>query len=160
MDAFLGVFGALLGVALGGWLSTRGEAKLLQEAHQEADRQFRANAYIEYLTVHRRFRRFLLTETVQVKLVRHVGRGNGNTPVIDDSTAHWEAVERARSTLEIWPSANNLMPRAGDVTAALYDVARARASCAPGEVPMPIVDVARKAEHEFAQAARVDLERA
>jgi hypothetical protein len=159
MSALLGVVGALVGVLLGGWLSTRGQVRLLKETQHEADRQFRAQAYIDYLTAQRRLRRFLLEEAAEVKLLTHVGRAQGTTPVIENAAAHWEAVERARSSMEIWPGADKIRPSSDAVLLALYDVARARASCPPGRVPMPIVDAARAAEHEFADAARQDLER-
>jgi hypothetical protein len=156
LSIVFGTVGALAGVVLGAWLTGRSQRALLKESHRQAAITARETAYSEFLAAYRQFRRFVQTEPVKVQLV-HRRSGRQSIPVIAQAGIHWEAVENATAKLEILAGDRMSHEVWRTVIDRFYDVARARASCEPGEVPDEIVASARAAETQFAHAARQDL---
>jgi hypothetical protein len=156
LSAIAGTAGALVGVVLGGWLTARSQRTLLKESQRQSGIQARESAYSDFLVAYRRFRRFLMTEPAEVRLVERP-EGRKAAPLIDGAGNHWEAVDSARARLELL--AGDRIP--GDtwrkVTRSVMDIARARATCGPGEVPDELIHAAATAEAQFIQAAREDL---
>ena len=130
-------------------------ASTLKESHRQAGIAARETAYAEFLSSHRQFRRFIQTEPVKVTLVERPGKLP--VPVIERSASYWEAAESTGARLETL--AGERVPRDiwHGVIRAFDDVARARASCGPGEVPDEIILRCQAAEKTFADAARQDL---
>ena len=75
LSAIAGTVGALVGVVLGGWLTARSQRTLLKESQRQTGIQARESAYSDFLVAYRRFRRFLMTESAEVRLVERPGRG-------------------------------------------------------------------------------------
>jgi hypothetical protein len=155
-SSLVGVVGALAGVGLGSWLASRSQRALLRESRRQARIDARESAYSEYLSTHRQFRRYIMTESVKIRLIERTP-GVRATPVIDAAGRYWELVENATARLEI--VAGDRIPRNvwHAIRVSLYDIAIARAHCGPGEVPDEIVEAARIADREFVRAVREEL---
>jgi hypothetical protein len=85
LGSIAGVVGALGGVALGAWLSSRSQLRLQREARRQAVLTTKEAAYVEFLATMRRFRRFVLTAKVNVSVVDEAQSPRGPVPVIDDA---------------------------------------------------------------------------
>jgi hypothetical protein len=156
LSMLLGVAGALGGVGLGAVLTDRSQRALFRESRRSEEKQARESAYVEYLSVYRSFRSYLMTENITVKVVE---RPDGSsTPVVSGSTRYWRAVATARARLHIIADADTeIFHAAESVKDALDAVAKARATYGPGEIPMATLNRLRQAELEFARVARIDL---
>ena len=154
--AVVGTVGALVGVALGAWGAARSQRTLLKETQRQSAVQARESAYTEFLVAYRRFRRFLMTEPVEVRLVERP-EGEKAAPLIDKAGDYWESVDSSRASLEIL--AGDRIPRDKwrNVHYAFMAIARARAACGPGQIPDDLIHAAAAAETEFIQAARDEL---
>ena len=156
LSTIAGTIGALGGVILGVWLTARSQRNLLKESQRLSAVQARETAYTEYLVAYRRFRRFLMTEPIEVNLVGRPG-GEKAAPLIDGAGGYWDSIDSARARLEIL--AGDRIPRDTwrKVHRAFMAIARVRASCGPGEIPDEMIDSAAAAEAEFIQTARDEL---
>jgi hypothetical protein len=155
----VGVAGTLLGVVLGSLLSARAQLRLQQQAHLQSELAARREAYVEYLSTLRRFRRFILHIPPQnISVVEGSDSPRGAIPVIKGADDYWDAVESARSRLWIVAGHDSDVRRASDgVMDALYVLAREQASYEVGALPAVIIDISRKAERKFADEAWRDL---
>ena len=151
----VGVAATLLGVVLGSLLGARSQRQLLRDTHAKSDRAARETAYVEYLSACRQFRRYILTEAVDIRLV--VRPGQLTVPVIPGSHTYDEAIESARARLDILAGHRPVWAAGEDVARYLNAIAQARAVHPPGGVPDDIVLRAREAERTFAKVAREDL---
>ena len=145
----------LAGVAMGSWLAGRSQREqAMREERRELLRE-RAEAYALFLSRHRQFRRFLITEPMDVKLVP---LSDGDVrPVISGAVDQWRYSDDAVARLDLVAGDTSIDPVAVAVIDALYDLACARATYGPGEVPSELVQKCRRAEQAFARAAREDL---
>jgi hypothetical protein len=91
---------ALLGVLLGAMLSDRSQRRSLAHADRMSEKRAREDAYIEYLSAYRRFRRFVQQESVNVQ-VREFRDGSLGVPVIIGGRDYWTKVEDALTRLEV-----------------------------------------------------------
>ncbi|BCJ77002.1 hypothetical protein CS0771_65460 [Catellatospora sp. IY07-71] len=157
----IGVAGTLLGVVLGSVLSARAQLQLQWQAHRQSELAARREAYAEYLSTLRRFRRFILhLPPDDISVVEGSGSPRGAIPLIKGADEYWDAVETARSRLWIVAGHDSDVRRASDaVMDALYVIAREQASHKAGALPAVIVDVSREAEQRFANVAWLDLNR-
>jgi hypothetical protein len=151
-----GTVGALVGVVLGVWLTARSQRTLLKESQRQSAIQARESAYTDFLVAYRRFRRFLMNETTEVRLVERPG-GEKAAPLINGAVDYWESVDSSRARLEIL--AGDRIPRDTwwNVHRAFMAIARVRAACGPGEIPDELIHAASAAEAEFIQTARDEL---
>jgi hypothetical protein len=156
LSALVGAAGALVGVGLGAWLTARAQRSLLREYHRQAHIDAQKLAYSEFLSTHRQFRRYIMTEPVKVRLIERAP-GVPPTPVIDNVARYWESIENATAKMEIVGADGIPYDVWHAVRASFYDIARARANYELGEVPEEIVEAARAAEREFVRAVREDL---
>ena len=85
-------------MALGAWGAARSQRTLLKETQRQSAVQARESAYTEFLVAYRRFRRFLMTEPVEVRLVERP-EGEKAAPLIDKAGDYWESVDSARASL-------------------------------------------------------------
>jgi len=158
LGAVLAVIGSLAGVALGSLLVTRSQIVQQQRVRSQAIADAKQSAYVDFLATVRRLRRFILTEDVEVRLVEGSGRALGPIPVIERSTAYWDAVETALSRVWLLGDPEGLvMEAARKLLTAFTAVATARATHGPGAVPQDVIDGVRAAERNFVQVAREDL---
>jgi hypothetical protein len=152
----VGTVGALVGVILGAWWTARSQRTLLKETQRQSAVQARESAYTEFLVAYRRFRRFLMTEPVKVRLVERP-EGEKAAPLIDGAADYWESVDSSRATLEILAGDRIPSDTWWNVHYAFMAIARARAACGPGEIPDDLIHAASTAEKAFIQAARDEL---
>lgn len=157
--AFVGVFGALGGVALGSLLSSRSQMRMQQQARAHALIDAKRIAYIEYLSTLRQFRRFILhLEPHRIRVVEGSGSPRGSIPIIDGADSHWDAVEKARSQLWIVAGYDSVVREASDrVMDAIYVITREQAAYPAGALPATVIDISRHAEQDFARLAHQDL---
>jgi hypothetical protein len=156
LTVLAGTVGALGGVALGSWLTARSQRTLLRESHLQARIEARELAYSEFLGAYRQFRRYIMNEPVNIRLVER-SSGRPAVPIIDGSAHYWEAVENATARLVLL-AGDRMSPDIWNaVRLAFYDIARARAIHEPGAVPDEIIHASRSAEYDFARVAREDL---
>jgi hypothetical protein len=99
-----------------------------------------------------------MTEPVEVRLVERAP-GRKDAPLIDGAKNHWEATDRARARLELLAGDRIPSETLWAVIFSFMDIARARATYGPGEVPDELIHAASAAETEFIQVARKDLAR-
>jgi hypothetical protein len=155
----VGVVGTLTGVILGSLLSARTQIRVQTQALRQSELAARRDAYVEYLATLRRFRRFVLhCPPENISLVEGSGSPRGAIPIIKGADDYWDAVENARSRLWIVAGHDSDVRRASDtVMDSLYEVARAQAAYDTGATPATVIDMSRKAERDFADAAWRDL---
>jgi hypothetical protein len=151
---------ALSGVGLGSWLTGRSQRILLIESHRRDAQRAREDACVYFLVAFRQFRSFLMTEPAVVRVVKADGQPDHlGTPVVEGATRYWEAMREATARLEILMGPRSpVRAESRHVFAAISAVARARASCGPGEVPESIIQSAQHAEEVFADVVRQELE--
>jgi hypothetical protein len=157
VDALLGsivtVAGALAGVGLGAWLTSRSQrGEWLRQAHREDLHELR-NAYVELLSAYRQFRRYLLAEAPSVALVPVDGDSSRPTPVIAGAFDRWQALEVAEVKLLMLGPSEAARAAAADTRTALYALARARAGLDPGAVQREPIERMRDCERALAEAA-------
>jgi hypothetical protein len=136
--------------------TARSQRTLLKESERQSGIQARESAYSDFLVAYRRFRRFLMTEPAEVRLVERP-EGEKAAPLIDGAGNYWEAVDTARARLELLAGDRIPSDTWWKVHRSFMAIARVRATCGPGEVPDELVHAAHTAETQFIQAAREDL---
>ena len=151
---------ALSGVGLGSWLSTRSQRTLLIENHRRETQRAREDACVRFLVAFRQFRSFLMTEPAVVRVVKAEGQTDDQgTPVVEGATRYWEAMREATARLEILMGPRSpVRVESRNVFVAISHVARARASCGPGEISGSIIKLAQEAEEAFADVVRQELD--
>jgi hypothetical protein len=113
LSAIAGTVGALARVVLGGWLAARSQRALLKESQRQSGIQARESAYAEFLVAYRRFRRFLIHEQVQVRLVERPG-GEKAAPLIEGASNHWEVLTVPEPGLNSWPATGYRVTHGGE----------------------------------------------
>lgn len=156
IGVLVGTVGALAGVGLGSWLTARSQQALLRDNHRLANVAARESAYEEFLATARQFRRFLMTQPMQVRVIERTDSRPG-TPVIDEPGDHWAALDAAQAKLAILAGDSEPHHVSSEVLHGIYEIARARTIYAEGEIPDEIISIGRAAEKKFARAAREDL---
>jgi hypothetical protein len=156
LSAIVGTVGALVGVILGGWWTARSQRTLLKESQRQSAIQARESAYTEFLVAYRRFRRFLMNEATEVRLVGRPG-GEKAAPLIDGAADYWASIDSSRARLEILAGDRIPSDTWWNVHRSFMAIARVRATCGPGEIPDELIHAASTAEAEFIQAARDEL---
>ena len=146
---------ALVGVALGGWLTSRSQRRLLELEHRREQRRSREEAYVALLAAYRRFRVFVLTQAEGVDVVG----GPPGVPLVRDAGEYSDAVQDATARVQLLSGSADVLSASRALSRAFRDVARARATHPRGAVPDLLIDAARQAELHFAEAARSDLSR-
>jgi hypothetical protein len=156
LSVVVSVAGALGGVAVGSLLSDRSQRALLRENQRQASARAREEAYVDFLAVFRSFRSFLMTEPVNVEVIHRPD--GGETTVIEGAAKLWESVANVRARVHILAGLDSpVYAAAENVKDALGLVASARQRHGPGEIPTDTLEVLRRAELEFATAARLDI---
>jgi hypothetical protein len=156
ISTIVGTVGALVGVILGACWTARSQRTLLKESQRQSAIQARESAYTEFLVAYRRFRRFLMNEATEVRLVERPG-GEKAAPLIDGAGDYWASIDSSRATLEILAGDRIPSDTWWNVHRSFMAIARVRATCGPGEIPDQLIHDAAAAEAEFIQAARDEL---
>jgi len=151
-----GLVGALGGVALGGWLSDRSQRRLLRESRELEGLKTLQEAYVAFLAAYRQFRRFLITQPVDVRVMTVDGE---DVAVIEGASERWEAADSAYARVQLLVGGSEVDAAARTVGRAVRRVAVARGAYGPGQVPGDLLRLCTTAEAAFAEAARADLAR-
>jgi hypothetical protein len=156
LSTIVGTIGALVGVVLGGWWTAHSQRTLLKESQRQSAIQARESAYTEFLVAYRQFRRFLMNEATEVRLVGRPG-GEKTAPLIDGAGIYWASIDSSRARLEILAGDRIPSDTWWNVHRSFMAIARSRATCGPGEIPDELIHAASTVEAEFIQAARDEL---
>ncbi len=148
----IGTFGALAGVALGSWLSSRAQRGLLVETRRQAMRQLQLEACITILESHRKLINFVLMEAQDVVLVTREGDQQAHGQIADQ-TPLFDEVNAAEARLRTVISKHSPIRSAADaLDKAFESLAAARARYGRGQVPVEMVTATREVEDQFSQA--------
>ncbi|KPI07966.1 hypothetical protein OK074_3734 [Actinobacteria bacterium OK074] len=150
---------ALIGVALGGWLSLRNQDRMWKRDHERHWRDIRLRTYNDFLTALRRYVAFVNEANVQVTAVAHPRVPGEQLPSFDsEGRPYKEDLEAALMAVRLVSSRLETVRACIAVVAAARQVAAARATVPAGEVPAELFETLWTAEHELLNAARAEVE--
>lgn len=153
--AIITTAGALGGVYVGSFIQSRGAASAAGIEIGQRRLADRRQAYVNLLAAARAMRRHLQTADIAVRLV---ASPNGeDVPLLADDGKHWADFEAAQACVQIVADGAEIYAAVAAIRHSLYELIRARNSCAAGAIPGDVVGNARDAEDAFAAAARSDL---
>jgi hypothetical protein len=154
----LGITGALAGVALGAWFSSRNERWRVREAYRREDHQARVRACINFLTEFRRVRVFLLTSQIDVVL-QPGASPDSEVAFVRGAPAITDAMQSVVAELRLLEGGETpIYQAAAAVQAAARQMFLARSRQPEGPLPVSVVEAAREAERAFVRVAHQELE--
>jgi hypothetical protein len=152
-----GAVAALGGVALNAWFSARRDRELADALQDREDRHLRLQACIEFLTVFRQYRNFIVAGTYDVALQRDAD-GEIRTAFIKDHPEYTDAVHRVIGNLRLLEGTNTPIVTAAKV---VQDLSRQmiimRNADSARPLPAEIVDQMKAAERAFTATANAEL---
>jgi hypothetical protein len=152
----LGILGTLGGVVIGAWFTGRNERLLLQESHRREDRRARIDACVEFLTVFRQFRTYVLTH--EVATVVQPGDDGRDVAFVKDAPEYTDAVQRVIGQLRLLEGGQGpIVEAAKGVQEAHRKLVLARARGGSAGVPPELMETARGAERQFTRVAHQEL---
>jgi hypothetical protein len=152
----LGPIAALLGVLLGGLLTSRNQRQIWQREQQQAEREAVRNACSEYVSATRRFASYIKDINTTVTTVPGLAADEDPIHVVDDPSFHFD-LERASAAVLLAVRTSETVERARDLRRALADLAVARAAHPQAALPSERLTVLRATEAAFINAARAEL---
>ncbi|WP_209666129.1 hypothetical protein [Amycolatopsis magusensis] len=148
----------LIGVMLGGWLTTRNQERLWRREHARHWRDIRLSAYNDFLLAYRQYVVFAVHAAARTSASQGSEKTDGNVPHLDESVIPYEekleasaGVVRLVSERQTTPdAAKRLVLRSRQVVAATSDHPE---QGTPGE----LIEQLSRANEEFVTAARLEL---
>jgi hypothetical protein len=151
----LGPFVALLGVLLGGVLSSRTQRETWRREQDRREREAIRSACAGYVAATRRFISYVRDRNTKIAVVSDPERGGGRTHVLEDLSYHLE-VENASAELLLVVRTVETVRHARNLRRTLSQLALARAE-RPGSALPEELSATRTAEIAFINAARAEL---
>lgn len=156
----IGITGAvtLLGVALGGWLSVRGQDRMWHRDHARQWRDIRLSVYRDFLAAYREYIAFIQEPTAKITAAPHPRIVGEMMPFFDKDGLPY------RQKLEANRMAVTLVSERAETRAALLtlmrrtrNLAASRATHGPSEMPQEMFEAMFAAQDAFESAARREL---
>lgn len=147
---------AFAGVALGSWVSWRGQERIRRREERHRSREAARQACGAYLAAARQFDQYVKQSNTEITAVPHT-----ISPILlldERGESHWRALEAASAALLFVDLSPRAIHAAGQLRTALSRLAAGRASRPAGTIPDDAVLAVLAAERAFVDASRLDLE--
>jgi hypothetical protein len=153
----LGPFAALVGVWLGGWLTSRSARQAMDAEQRRRSMEDLRRAYSAYLTACRQFADYLKQPANKVEVVRSLD-GVLEVPLLSpEGAALRQAVEAASADLLLMARSPTVVEQARVLRIGVIKLAIARAVSPDGIIADRDVTVFRTAEQAYVNAVREDM---
>lgn len=148
----------LIAVLIGGWLSFYNQDRTWRREHSRQWRDIRLAIYQDFLSAYREYLAFIQDPAAKISAVPHPRRSDDMMPFFDsDGMPHKERLEATRMAV-------NLVSEFPETTDALLHLMRrvrnlagARASYSPTEIPQDLWEAVFAAHNKFVIATRKEL---
>ncbi|MGW4125995.1 hypothetical protein [Nocardia sp. NPDC004711] len=149
---------ALLGVFLGGWLTIRNQERQWQREHARQWRDIRLKAYNDFTSAYRLYVAFALEPTASITAVPHPRHRDRTMPFFDEiGRPYKEQLESATMAFRLVCQSPDTYQECGRIVNRARQIAAARATHAPGQIPDELFHRLWAAQHAFLNAAREEL---
>lgn len=148
----------LLGVLLGGWLSTRNQDRLWRRDHARQWRDIRLSAYNEFLSAYRQYIAFALEPKANISAAPHPRMPARMMPIFDEAGRPYrEKLEAATMTIRLVSERRETPDAAKDLIDHARRIAAARAKHSEKDIPQELFDDLWRADRKFLVVARQEL---
>jgi hypothetical protein len=148
----------LLGVALGGWLTTRNQERLWRRDHARQWRDIRLSTYSEFLTAYRQYIAFALEPTARISAVPHPRRPDELMPFFDETGRPYrEKFEGAMMAVRLVSDRPATSEAAGELINRARHIASARATHSAQDIPNELFEDLWRVQTKFMVATRSEL---
>jgi hypothetical protein len=150
---------ALIGVALGGWLSLRNQDRMWRRDHDRHWRDIRLRTYSDFMSSLRRYVAFVVEGDARIDAAPHPTVPGEQMPLFDsEGRPYKEGLEAALMAVRLVSSRLETVRACIGTVAAARQVAAARATLPASGVPSNLFEVLWAAEHEFLNFARIEVD--
>jgi hypothetical protein len=148
----------LLAVALGGWVSSRGQDRSWARDHDRQWRDIRLAAFVEFVSAFRSYVAFVGEPGTHITAVDHPNRPGQRMPFFDDDgRSYKEKLEATRSAACLVAAREETVDLIQKLVDQARRVAAARADSPAGAVPQEAFTQLWSLERAFLVAARREL---
>jgi hypothetical protein len=148
----------LVGVSLGGWLSVQNQNRMWRRDHSRQWRDIRLSAYQEFLAAYREYLAFVQDPAANISAVPHPRRSDDMMPFFDSNgRAYKEKLEATRMTVNLVSEFPETIDALLRLMQRVRNMAAARSTYAPSEIPEALWDTLFAAHDGFVAAARKEL---
>ncbi|QKV80712.1 hypothetical protein [Amycolatopsis sp. Hca4] len=162
MNVALSVFTpvvTLLGVALGGWLTTRNQERLWRRDHARRWRDVRLSAYTDFLSAYREYIAYAQDPDAHITAAPHPRGRDYVVPFFDETGRPYrEKLEGAMMAIRLVSARRETPDTAKNLVDHARRVAAARATHSAHEIPRELFDELWLAVQRFLAAARHELD--
>jgi hypothetical protein len=148
----------LLGVFLGGWLSTRNQERLWHRDHARQWRDIRLSAYNDFLAAYRQYFAFVLDPAAKVTRVERRELPDEPLPYFDEhGRPYKERMDAALMVVRLVSEHPETLEALNTLVMAVRAVALARSTHAAEAIPQNLFNQMWAAQQTFLMAAREEL---
>jgi hypothetical protein len=149
---------ALIGVALGGWLSIRNQDRAWQREHQRQWRDIRLATCNDFLAANRRYLAFVLDPGARITAAPHPREPGRFMPFFDEvGRPYKEALEAGFTAMRLVTERPETVSAGVSLVNRSREVAAARATLSEAEISSEAFQALWGAEQAFINAVRVEL---
>ena len=148
----------LLAVSLGGWLSVRNQDRMWRQDHSRQWRDIRLGVYQDFLSAYREYLAFVQDPAAMISAVPHPRRSDDMMPFFDsDGRSHKERLEATRMAVNLVSEHSETIEALRLLMRRVRNLAAARATHSPSEIPQDLWTVLFEAHNAFVVATRREL---
>ncbi|MFJ3667279.1 hypothetical protein ACIPSE_12565 [Streptomyces sp. NPDC090106] len=149
---------ALVGVALGGWLSLRNQDRMWKREHLRQWRDIRLSACNEFLAANRRYVAYALDPEASVTAVPHPREPGRLMPFFNEAGRPYkEALEAGFTAMRLVAERPQTVRAGVSFVNCAREVAAARATLSEADIPSHAFERLWSAEQDFINAVRTEL---
>ncbi|WP_414119472.1 hypothetical protein [Streptomyces sp. CWNU-52H] len=146
-------------MALGGWLSLRNQDRMWKRDHERHWRDIRLRTYDDFMRSLRSYVAFVVEGDTRIDAAPHPTIPGEQMPLFDSAGRPYkESLEAALMAVRLVSSRLETVRACIGTVAAAREVAAARATLPAGSVPSNLFEALWAAEHEFLNAARIEVD--
>ncbi|WP_194909184.1 hypothetical protein [Catenulispora rubra] len=149
---------ALLGVALGGWLSTRNQDRSWKREHARQWRDIRLETYGDFASAYRELVAFAVDPTAKITADPHPQRAGELMPRFDDEGRRYkERLDAASVAVRLVSESTDTMKACAAVVQSVRRIAAARAESQGVDIPVEAFQALWAAQDAFLSTTRREL---
>ncbi|MFD9464008.1 hypothetical protein [Streptomyces sp. NPDC060027] len=149
---------ALVGVALGGWLSLRNQDRAWQREHQRQWRDIRLTVCNDFLAANRRYVAYVLDPRASITALPHPREPGHLMPFFDETGRPYkEALEAGFTAMRLVTERPETVRCGVILVNSSRRVAAARATLSEADIPSEAFENLWRAEQDFINAVRSEL---
>ncbi|WP_146060522.1 hypothetical protein [Amycolatopsis sp. CA-128772] len=149
----------LLGVMLGGWLTTRNQKILWQRDHARQWRDIRLSTYNDFVSAYRQYVAFALDSNANISASPHPRKPDEMMPYFDEvGRPYREKLEATIMAVRLVSARRETADVAKELVDSARRIAAARATKTEQDIPTEFFDKMWQAQLKFLISARQELE--